>query len=58
MTIGALRDERLEETRGDVSPRTWLHREGFVRLHIKPSLGSARLANLTDEGARRLYKRK
>jgi integrase len=58
VTVGALLDEWLEEVRDDVSHRTWLHREGFVRLHIKPHIRTTKLAKLTSDDARRLYKRK
>jgi hypothetical protein len=39
-TVGALLNQLLEDIRGDVSRRTWLTREGVVRLHIKPSIGT------------------
>ena len=58
MTVGTLLDEWMEDTKGTVSHRTWLHREGFVRLHIKPSLGAKRLGTLTAGDADRLYEGK
>lgn len=58
MTLSALLDEWMEDTKGTVSHRTWLNREGFVRLHIKPSIGATKLAKLTADDARRLYRRK
>jgi len=57
-TLGALLDEWLSDTRDSVGYRTWLHREGFVRLHIKPALGTIKLAKLNAEDVRRLYQRK
>jgi integrase len=58
MTIGVLLDEWLEEIRENVSHRTWLNREGFVRLHIKQNIGTTKLAKLSTDDVRRLYKRK
>src|SRR5215211_2122484 len=58
ITVGALLDECLEDMRGAVSHRTWLHREGFLRLHIKPHIGTTKLAKLSTEDVRRLYRRK
>jgi hypothetical protein len=42
MTVANLLDEWLEDMGGDVSHETWLNREGFVRLHLKPELGTKR----------------
>ncbi len=58
MTIGNLLDEWLEEMRGEVSERTYLNREGMVRLHIKPTIGTTKLASLTPDDVRGLYRRK
>src|SRR5215213_4441759 len=58
MTVGVLLDEWLEEIRENVSHRTWLNREGFVRLHIKPNIGTTKLAKLSTDDVRRLFKRK
>jgi integrase len=58
MTVAALLDEWLEDIRGDVSRRTWMTREGFVRNHIKPAIGTKKLSTLTAEDARRLYRQK
>jgi integrase len=58
MSVTSLLDEWLEDIRHDVSPRTWLTREGIVRLHIKPHLGTTKLAKLSAEDVRKLYKRK
>ena len=55
ITVGALLDEWLEDIRHDVSHRTWLTREGIVRLHIKPHIGTTKLAKLGAEDVRRLY---
>ena len=49
ITVGALLDECLESMRESVGYRTWLHREGFVRLHIKPRIGTTKLAKLGIE---------
>ena len=58
MTVGSLLDEWLDDMKHDVSRRTWLTREGFVRNHIKPSLKAAKLSTLTAEDARKLYRQK
>jgi hypothetical protein len=58
MTVGALLDEWIEDMREDVSHRTWLNREGFVRLHIKPAIANTTLANLTADDARKLCRQK
>src|SRR3712207_3228247 len=58
ITVGALLDEWLEDIRHDVSHRTWLTREGFVRNHIKPAIGKTKLAKLTADDVRGLYRQK
>jgi integrase len=58
MSVGNLLDEWLEHMQDDVSRRTWLNREGFVRLHIKPTIGTTKLASLTTDDIRRLYRQK
>ena len=58
MPVGALLDEWLEDLQDDVSRRTWMTREGFVRNHIKPAIGTKRLSTLTSDDARRLYRQK
>jgi integrase len=57
-TVSKLLDEWLEDMRDDVSRRTWMTREGFVRNHIKPAIGTKKLSTLTAEDARRLYRQK
>jgi integrase len=44
--------------RDAVSHRTWLNHEGIVRLHLKPTIGSKRLAHLTPKDVHRLHKSK
>ncbi len=58
VTVGNLLDEWLEDMRDDVSRRTWLNREGFVRLHLKPELGTKKLSTLTADDIRRLTRKK
>jgi integrase len=58
MTVGIYLDEWLEDMRATVSRRTWMTREGFVRNHIKPAIGKIKLASLTADDVRELYKRK
>jgi hypothetical protein len=55
MSVTGLLDEWLQDIRQDVSRRTWLTREGIVRLHIKPHIGTTKLAKLGAEDVRRLY---
>jgi integrase len=56
LTVSKLLDEWLEDIRDDVSRRTWMTREGFVRNHIKPAIGTKKLSTLTADDARRLYR--
>jgi integrase len=58
MTVEIYLDEWLEYMRDTVSHRTWLTREGFVRNHIRPAIGTKKLSTLTADDASRLYKRK
>ena len=58
VTVANLLDEWLKDMRGDVNHRTWLNREGFVRLHLKPELGTKRLSPLTADDIRRLTRKK
>ena len=58
ITVGTYLDEWLEDMRDTVSHRTWVTREGFVRNHIRPAIGTKRLSALTADDAGRLYKRK
>jgi integrase len=51
-------DEWLEDMRDTVSHKTWVTREGFVRNHISPAIGTKKLSTLTADDASRLYKRK
>ena len=56
LTVSKLLDEWLEDIRDDVSRRTWMTREGFVRNHIKPAIGTKKLSTLTADDARRLHR--
>jgi integrase len=58
MTVVAFLDSWLEGMRDLVSLRTWLNHEGIVRLHLKPTIGSKRLARLTPKNVHKLYKAK
>jgi integrase len=55
-TVAALLDEWLEGTRETVSRRTWIGRECMVRVHLKPSIGTKRLAKLTPEDIHAMYR--
>lgn len=56
ITVGAFLDSWLEDMREAVSHRTWLNHESIVRLHLKPTIGAKRLANLTPKDVQGLYK--
>jgi integrase len=58
MSVGKLLDSWLDDIKDNVSARTWENREGFVRLHVKPRIGTKKLARLTADDARKLYREK
>jgi integrase len=58
MTVEIYLNEWLEDMRDTVSHRTWLTREGFVRNHITPAIGTKKLSTLTADDASMLYRRK
>ncbi len=58
MTVEIYPNEWLEDMRDTVSHRTWLTREGFVRNHITPAIGTKKLSTLTADDASMLYRRK
>jgi integrase len=58
MSVSKLLDEWMNGTMDSVSLRTWENREGFVRLHIKPNIGTKKLARLTADDVRKLYREK
>lgn len=58
MTVTELFDELLDEMRDTVSLRTWLNRESLVRCHIKPAIGSKKLAQLDHKAIRTFYRSK
>jgi integrase len=58
MNVGNLLAEWLEDSKDSVSLRTWENREGIVRLHINPSIGTKLLANLTADDVRTLCREK
>jgi integrase len=55
-TLGEYLDGWLEDTRGTVRQRTWEHYEQIVRVHIKPTLGRAKLKTLNPAQVRALYR--
>jgi len=58
MSVGKLIDEWMDSSKDSVSLRTWENREGIARLHIKPKIGTKKLARLTAEDVRTLYRQK
>jgi integrase len=55
-TLGDYLDGWLEDTRGTVRQRTWERYEQIVRVHIKPTLGKAKLKTLNPAQVRGLYR--
>lgn len=55
-TLGDYLDGWLEDTRGTVRQRTWERYEQIVRVHIKPTLGRAKLKTLNPAQVRALYR--
>jgi integrase len=58
LTIAAYLDLWLEGVEDTVSPRTYERHESIVRVHLKPALGTTRLANLTPLNVEKLYRKK
>jgi integrase len=57
MTVGMYLDEWLEDIRGTISDRTWITQESIIRRRVKPHIGDKRLAKLTADDVRKMYKR-
>jgi integrase len=57
MTVGLYLDEWLEDIRGTISDRTWITQESIIRCRVKPHIGAKRLAKLTADDVRKMYKR-
>jgi integrase len=57
MTVGMYLDEWVEAIRGTISDRTFITQESIVRCRIKPHLGDKKLAKLTADDVRKMYKR-
>jgi integrase len=58
MAIGAVLDHWLKSIEDTVSRRTWVNRESLVRIHIKPAIGTKKLATLRREDIQSLYQNK
>jgi integrase len=56
MALGEYLNGWLEDTRGTVRQRTWERYEQIVRVHIKPTLGRAKLKTLNPAQVRTLYR--
>jgi integrase len=57
-TVADALDTWLKEFEGTVSKRTYLSRECTVRVHLKPTIGTKRLAKLTPDDIRGLHRSK
>ncbi len=55
LTVGQYLDKWLPSIKDTVRQRTWERYESVIRVHIKPSLGSLKLKNLTRAHAKGLY---
>ena len=55
-TLGEYLDGWLDDTRGTVRQRTWERYEQIVRVHIKPTLGRAKVKTLNPAQVRALYR--
>ena len=53
ITVVAFLDSWLVDMRDAVGHRTWLNHEGIVRLHLKPTIGAKRLAQLIPKDVHR-----
>jgi integrase len=47
LTLGMYLDSWVSRNKSKVAPSTYKHREQHIRLHIKPSLGTRRLSDLS-----------
>ena len=54
LTVGGMLDEWLEDVRDTVSHRTWINQELIVRRHLKPTIGTTKLASLDAKSVRSL----
>src|SRR5919202_3287926 len=55
LTLGQYLDKWLPNIKDTVRQRTWERYEQLVRVHIKPSLGSVKLKDLTRADLKNLY---
>jgi integrase len=55
LTLGSYLDKWLPNIKDTVRQRTWERYEQLVRVHIKPSLGSVKLKDLTRADLKNLY---
>ncbi len=56
--MSAFLNSWLVDMRDTVSHRMWLYHESIVRLHLHPTIGAKRLAQLTSKDRHRLHKSK
>jgi integrase len=58
MTTGAYLDKWLDAVRDTVRQRTWQRHEEVVRLHLKPTVGNAKLDKLGALQVQDMYRQK
>jgi len=58
LTVGGYLDRWLDAVKGSVRDRTWQRHEEVVRLHLKPTIGGARLDKLTALQVQSMYSQK
>jgi integrase len=55
LTMGEHLDRYLEDARGRLRPKPWGRAEGLVRNHVKPTLDSLKLKDLSPAHLRGMY---
>jgi integrase len=58
ITISAYLNSWLEDMQDVVSKRTWLNHESIIRVHLEPTIGTKKLALLSPDDVRGLYRSK
>lgn len=58
LTFGDYLDKWLDSTKGTIRERSWVRYEQMVRVHLKPSLGKAKLSRLNALQLQDLYSKK
>jgi integrase len=58
MTVGIYLDGWMDDRRSTVSTRSYVNQESIMRRHVKPHIGSQKIASLSSKDIQRLYHRK